>query len=370
MGTSDIIDNQTIDFEYIVTSLINSYSSQTSYAYLLQGVLIFYAYIRGVGRNGDFWRIIYIGTLSSFIAALTSNICKIISDKQIENGGETNIIIFYVTIFNETLYSIRNLVLPYINVIKVKPLLGEKEKKKLRIFIIVMTVIHFLLRYNIGFWRLNHKYMEATDDTLIRYYGFATISVAFTDIVCSMIIIKKLLENYHIAARKQLKISVFKYFFQSALFILLFVDFFSLIIGVLAVVDSPMLKLAFVPLVGLNSNIILLLAFDALIFKNDVIQDMNSSYNYSYCSYRQHSNKMIPFNSVDQYGNHHQNNNQYSYDSQYYYQSNNHSECHQCSECNCSKCTTCPNNKSQCRNHSIAISEPLENTYDYVSQKN
>jgi len=370
--------DQPLNFEYVSLTLINYFSHHTFYAYLLQGIIILYAYVRGVGRNGKFWKVIYIGTLASFIGAVVSNTCKIIIDKQVSDGEEPNIILFYILIINETLYAIRNLVLPYINVIKVMPLLEEKEKKRLKIFIGIMTVVHFCLRYNVALWRLKHKDTEMSDVGVIRAYGYAAISIAFTDIVCSMIIIKKLIENYHIAARKNLKISVYKYFFQSALFTLIFVDFFSLIIGILAVADSPILKITFVPLVGLNSNIILILAFDALIFKNDVILDMNSSYNCSYFSNEKRSNDMIPCNSTDQYQRHyHQNHNdsqqQYVshlsnyYNSQSYFQSNYYSENN--SEGNSHCYSNSSSNQSKHRSYTITISDQLENTNDYVSQK-
>ncbi len=104
---------------------------------------------------------------------------------------------------------------------------------------------------------------------------------SITDTVYSMIIINKLIENYNKAVKKNLKISVYKYFFQSALFILVFVDFFSLIVGILYIVDNPLMKIVSIPLYGLNCNVILLLAFDALIFKNGVMVKVSNHENSS-----------------------------------------------------------------------------------------
>jgi len=359
-----------LSFEYVVLSLLNNFSHHTFYAYLIQGVLILYAFVRGVGRNGNFWKIIYIGTLASFVGAIVSNICEIILTKQKDDGKPQSEIIYYIVLCNETLYALRNLVLPYINMIKVNPLLNEKEKKNLKIFIGIMTAVHFLLRYNIGLYRLKYHDLTLNAPTLLRAYGYATISVALTDIVCSMIIIKKLIENYHIAAEKNLKISVYKFFFQSALFTLIFVDFFSLIMGILAVVSSPILQIAFVPLIGLNSNIILLLAFDALIFKNDIMIDMNFSYNYSYYSGEHQPNEMSPFDNINKhnYSKYSSNSyNSYTNASQSYYQSNYYHSEYQTSQCN-SQCFCEYHDKNNCKSHSITISDQLENTYDYVSR--
>lgn len=265
-------------FFTLVLNLLNGFKDHTFYAYLIQSVLILYAYVRGVGRNGNFWRIIYIGTLASFIGAIITKVCEIIMERDPKN---VNNYMYYILIAHETLYAIRNLVLPYINMIKVMPLLEDKEKKKLKIFIGVMTVVQFCQRYYIGYLRFYFHDITLKNEKILMNYGFSVVTVSLTDIVCSMIIIKKLVENYNIAIRKNLKISVYKYFFQSALFILIFVDFFSLIFGILAIVDSPILSVISVPVFGLNCNIILILAFDALIFKNDVMYDMNSELDMS-----------------------------------------------------------------------------------------
>ncbi|ORX51476.1 hypothetical protein BCR36DRAFT_41705 [Piromyces finnis] len=292
---SEMIDNLPLNFEFVVLSLFNKFKDHTFYAYLIQSILIFYAYVRGVGRNGNFWRIIYIGTLASFIGSIITNVCEIIIEKDPKGSND---LVYYILIAHESLYAIRNLVLPYINMVKVIPLLEEKERKKLKIFIGFMTVVQFIQRFNIGFLRYKKRDITMKDDVIIKHYGFSVIIISLTDIVCSMIIIKKLVEGYNIAVRKNLKISVYKYFFQSALFILIFVDFFSLIIGILSVVNSPILKVIFVPLYGLNSNIILLLTFDALIFKNDVMFNMNSELSSSKDSTETFSD-MIEYKNVN-----------------------------------------------------------------------
>ncbi|OUM60745.1 hypothetical protein PIROE2DRAFT_13430 [Piromyces sp. E2] len=275
LGTKD---DSALSFTVVVMKLLNSFRDHTFYAYFIQSLLILYAYVRGVGRNGNFWRIIYIGTLASFIGSVITKVCEIIMADNPQNASNY---LYYILIAHETLYAIRNLVLPYINMIKVIPLLEDKEKKKLKIFIGIMTIVQFAQRYFIGYLRFVKRDITMIDKEIIRQYGFSVITISLTDIVCSMVIIKKLVENYNIAIRKNLKISVYKYFFQSALFILIFVDFFSLIFGILAVVDSPILSVISVPLYGLNCNVILILAFDALIFKNDVMYDMNSELDVS-----------------------------------------------------------------------------------------
>jgi len=48
-------------------------------------------------------------------------------------------------------------------------------------------------------------------------------------------------------------------------------------VGILYIVDTPIVKVISIPLYGLNSNVILLLAFDALIFKNGVMVKVNNN---------------------------------------------------------------------------------------------
>lgn len=277
--SNTINKENTLNFQNIILSLIDGVKSHVFYAYLIQSLLIFYAYIRGVGKNGKFWRIIYIGTFASFLGAVITKLCEIIGGEDPRNASN---IIYFILIAHETLYAMRNLVLPYVNMIKVMPLLEEKEIKKLRIFISVMTILHFAQRYYIGYLRFQKKNISGLDDKdIMRQYGFSLMTVSITDTVYSMIIIKKLVENYNIAVKKKLKISVYKYFFQSALFILIFVDFFSLIVGILYIVDTPIIKIISIPLYGFNSNVILLLAFDALIFKNGVMVKVDNHENLS-----------------------------------------------------------------------------------------
>jgi len=275
----DEIENCT--FEFVIRSLLDSFKDHVLYAYFLQFILILYAYVRGVGKNSYFWNIIYIGTLASFTGAVVRSTCEIVITKKQLINQDTYL--YNIMIVNETFYSIRSLVLPYINMVKVLPLLQEKDKRKLKIFIYTMTVIEFGIRYYIPIKR-KRDHDVLMSDAITPIYGIAQIVVSIMDIVCSMIIIKKLTESYHVAAKKNLKISVYKYFFQSALFILIFVDFLSLIIAILAVLNSKLLKITFAPFEGLNCNIILLLAFDALIFKNEIMMDSDTDFEFSYDS--------------------------------------------------------------------------------------
>jgi len=320
-----IIDDEKCTFEFVVRSLLDSFKEHKLYAYFLQFILILYAYIRGVGRNSYFWNIIYIGSLASFIGAIIRSVCEIIMNKNHMVNNDNYF--YYIIIVNETFYSIRSLVLPFINMVKLLPLLQEKDKKKLKIFIYSMSILEFGTRYFIAIKR-KRDHDISMSDTITPLYGIAQIIVTIMDIVCSMIIIKKLTESYHIAAKKNLKISVYKYFFQSALFILIFVDFLSLIIAILAVLNSKLLKITFAPFEGLNSNVILLLAFDALIFKNEVMMDADSEFEFSY-----NSKSIIEYEK--RRGRYDTRSNSYYTMSNIHYHSNSHSDSH--SQCD-SRC--------------------------------
>jgi len=332
-------DSDPLNFEKVILKLFTRFQNHTFYAYLIQSVLIFYAYVRGVGRNGNFWRIIYFGSLAALIGAVITETCEILMEGDPKNASD---ILYYILIVHEIFYAIRNLVLPYINMVKVLPLLDDKGSKRLKIFIGVMTVVHFIQRFYIGIIRYQERDITMESHKLLRQYGVSVITISLTDIVCSMVIIKKLVENYNIAIRRNLKISVYKFFFQSALFILIFVDFFSLIIGILTIVNSQFLKEIFIPLYGLNCNVILLLAFDALVFKNDIMVNVNNEFEMSQLSEETFANDIVKKNK---------------------------SRCHCCTDCGCrSHCSSYFSSHYDSNSNGPSPSEAFSHCHQYNSQ--
>lgn len=259
----------TLDFEYVILNLLNNVREHTYYACIIQFILIAYAFVRRPEKNKQFWNIIFIGAVASLVAVTISQIGSIIIEFH-NNVFEKVKTVYYILFINETFFAIRNITLPIVNLIKVTPLLSQRRQTYLKYFVYVMSLGQFIHRYYIGYVRIQENCYTMDNTRVVMAHGFSIINLSITDFVCCAVIIKKLANDYAVASKKNPETSIYKYYFESALFLVIFVDLACILISILAIFNSQFLKIMFVTFHGLSSNIILLLAFDTLIFSNDV----------------------------------------------------------------------------------------------------
>lgn len=253
------------DFPTMLDGFYTQIKDTFFFSYIIQFILIALMYSR-IG-SGQYWKILFFGSLSGLIGSMLENItlAYICQDNQRENYNQ--VFTFFISelfwIFTE--YSI-----PYLNLIKMKAISKGGLAKSISYLIYLLFIPFALMRFSIGYNRMIKGYLN--DKSIEVYHGIAFGVMAVADILCSIFIIY-FIKKYN--QRVTLNPSGFMHYIQhSSYTILITIDIVGVILSLLYIyvnlINSNgafLTSKSVIPFHSFKSVFHLILAIDACLFK-------------------------------------------------------------------------------------------------------
>jgi len=258
-----------LDFKYIFINLLYYINDSLFYAFIIQVILVTYGYF-SVGKN-MYWRVLCYSSWFGLLGAIIEKLCKIWT----EHPDNTNQYIYILYIINEPFWIISEYTIPYVNMIKLSAIISRKKVIILRIYIGLLFIIFVIFRFRIGIIR--YKEQEVFNNKIYHAHGFSFLTLAVAELSCTLLILRRLSIDFKIAKRKGHSGNIYNYSRQSSFFILLVVDICGFILAILSLISNYTFKAFLVIFHCLKSNFVLILAFDALIFKIENMEISNNA---------------------------------------------------------------------------------------------
>lgn len=263
--------NNDFNFGYFIVNLLYYSKDSLFYSYIIQIILVVYGYIR-FGK-GKYWRTLLVASITGLLGGLLEKVCVVCTDHP---DNAENYFIYILLFINEPCWIITEFAIPYLNMIKLKAVVGKDKEKWLKIFTGLAFILFSFFRFRIGY--LRYSYHTVYNDIILHAHGYAFITMAITEFVCSIFIIKKMTKDYKKAKDRGINGNLYDYSRKSSLTILLLIDIIGFALAILSIFSNSTLEKILKPFFCLKSNSLLILAFDALVFKLDAkIHGLNTT---------------------------------------------------------------------------------------------
>ncbi|OUM68418.1 hypothetical protein PIROE2DRAFT_3863 [Piromyces sp. E2] len=223
-----------LNFKYVFINILYYINDSLFYAFIIQLILVTYGYF-SVGKT-TYWRVLYYSSWFGLCGAIIEKLCRAWT----EHPDNTNKYVYILYIINEPFWIISEYTIPF----------------------------------RIGIIRYQEK--SVFNNKIYRAHGFSFLILAVAELSCTLLILKRLSTDFKIAKRKGHSGGIYQYSRQSSFFILLVIDICGFILAILSLISNYTFKAFLVIFHCLKSNFVLILAFDALIFKIENMEITNS----------------------------------------------------------------------------------------------
>ncbi|ORX75075.1 hypothetical protein BCR32DRAFT_297125 [Anaeromyces robustus] len=273
---------------YIITNILYYNKDSLFYSYVIQIILVAYGYTR-FGK-GKYWKTLIIASCTGLLGAILEKVCVVWKDHP-DNANDTKI--YILLLLNEPCWIITEFAIPYLNMIKLKAFLSKEKRNILKAFTGISFVLFSIFRFRIGY--LRYSLHTVFNDEIFHAHGYAFSTMAITEFVCSVFIIKKITRDYNRAKEINGDGNIYGYSRKSSLTILLLIDIIGFILAILSMFSNSTLEKVLKPFHCLKSNSLLILAFDSLIFKlnakingssTNITSNGNNSYSNGNLNYK------------------------------------------------------------------------------------
>ncbi|ORX48423.1 hypothetical protein BCR36DRAFT_413185 [Piromyces finnis] len=256
----DVLSN--FNFSYIVTNILYYTKDSLYYCYIIQLILVGYGYMR-FGK-GKYWKTLLIASCTGLLGAILEKICVVWTDHPKNTNAK---LIYILLLLNEPCWIITEFAIPYLNMIKLNAVLAKNGQDILKIFTIIMFILFSIFRFRIGYLRYSSH--TVFNEEIFHAHGFAFSTMAITEFVFSICILKKITKNFNTAKERGVHDELYDKSRKSSLTILLLIDICGIILAILSMFSNDTLEKVLKPFHCLKSNSILILAFDSIILKLD-----------------------------------------------------------------------------------------------------
>ena len=247
---------------YIITNIFYYTKDSLYYSYVIQLILVSYGYLR-FGK-GKYWKTLLVASCTGLAGAVLEKICVVWTDHPKNADDE---FIYILLLLNEPCWIITEFAIPYLNMIKLNAVLAKNRQLTLKIFTLITFILFSIFRFRIGYLRFSSH--TVFNEEIFHAHGFSFGTMATTEFVFSIFIIKKMTKDVKMAKERGVDGNIYDKSRKSSLTILLLIDICGIILAILSMFSNDTLEKILKPFHCIKSNSILILAFDSIVLKLD-----------------------------------------------------------------------------------------------------